>query len=219
MSFFESKGWRVTSKFGPRTHPLKKTTEFHKGIDLVKPHQSPVPSFTDGVVTHAKTGVGGSGLGSYGITVTVVEPGTGYLHVYAHLDSATVKLGQKVKAGDILGTQGNTGASAGSHLHYEIRKKSTPAFGYEQNTTFVIDPAVYWKDEKYIGNGGVKPVATPTPKPAAVKPATPKTHTVEFGDTLYKIAMANKTSVDAILAKNPQIKDKNNIEVGSKIKL
>jgi murein DD-endopeptidase MepM/ murein hydrolase activator NlpD len=228
-SFFESKGWRVTCIFGPRKHPLGGKPEFHKGIDLVKSHKAPVPAFCGGLVTHASEGRPGTGLGSYGNVVTV-KSDDGRLHVYAHLDSVAVKVGQKIKEGDIVGRQGNSGASAGSHLHYEIRKKAAPAFGFEMNTTFIIDPAIYWKDDKYIRKelvkADIKPV-TPTKnvgvskKTVAAKPAATKAkvYTVVAGDSLGKIARDHGISLQQLLAKNPQIKNASVISIGQKINL
>ena len=78
---------------------------------------------------HAMEGVAGSGFGGYGIVVAIRDPETGHSHCYAHLDSVAVKVGDKVKPGEMIGRQGNTGQSTGSHLHYEIRKSSSPQFG------------------------------------------------------------------------------------------
>lgn len=124
------KDYRITSPFGRRVSPISGKREFHTGIDLVKSHKAPIYAFTSGEVTHAKMGVTGSGLGGYGITVCIKCPDTGHLHVYAHLDSVAVRVGQKVKHGEVIGYQGNTGQSTGSHLHYEIRKTSSPQYGW-----------------------------------------------------------------------------------------
>lgn len=139
MNPFE--GYRITSPYGPRRDPFGSgKTEFHKGIDLVKSHRSPIFSFVPGKVKHAKMGVSGSGFGGYGIVVAVKDK-AGYLHVYAHLDSASVIVGQSVAAGQEIGKQGTTGQSTGSHLHYEVRKMYKPSYGYGTH----VDPTEYLK--------------------------------------------------------------------------
>src|SRR5690625_6830802 len=71
----------------------------------------------------------GSGFGGDGIVVAIKDK-SDCLHVYAHLDSVAVKVGQKVSKGQMVGRQGNTGQSTGSHLHYEVRKTSSPQYGW-----------------------------------------------------------------------------------------
>lgn len=127
MSYFDE--YRITSPYGWRNDPFTGAKVFHTGIDLVKAHQSPIYAFVEGTVRHAKEGVTGSGFGGYGITVAI-EDKYGCLHVYAHLDMAVVSVGQKVDRGQMIGRQGNTGKSTGSHLHYEIRKTSSPQYGW-----------------------------------------------------------------------------------------
>ncbi len=88
----------------------------------------------------AKEGKTGSGFGNYGNVVAVRDKNKA-LHCYAHLDRIDVNVGNLVKRGDQLGTEGNTGQSAGSHLHYEIRLKDSPSFGFGTHT----DPTEYLK--------------------------------------------------------------------------
>lgn len=58
--------------------------------------------------------------------VVVVEDGNGYRSVYAHLESATVKRGDRVRAGEIIGKEGDTGNATGCHLHYELIRMDGP---------------------------------------------------------------------------------------------
>lgn len=79
-----------------------------------------------GVVTDIQTGcqVGDSSCGGgYGnlVDITSVVNGKRYLHRYAHLTSVGVQLNSQVQAGTVIGVEGNTGASFGNHLHFEIR--------------------------------------------------------------------------------------------------
>ncbi|WP_051289786.1 M23 family metallopeptidase [Paenibacillus massiliensis] len=136
-------GYRLTSPFGPRIHPVDKVKRFHRGVDLViSPANGEIKAFTAGKVLHAKMGVTGSGFGNMG-NVVAIQDDKGYLHVYAHLSSAAVKVGQQVTQEQVIGRQGSTGKSTGPHLHYEIRKKSTPQYGYTATEAGVVEPTQY----------------------------------------------------------------------------
>lgn len=124
--------FKVTSNYGWRTHPISGKRKFHSGIDLVKKHKAPIYAFTGGKVIHAKYAQSGTGLGGYGNSV-VIEDVQGRAHLYAHLDTISVHKGQRVNEGDKIGRQGKTGRVTGSHLHYEVRKKSSPSFGWSRN--------------------------------------------------------------------------------------
>jgi len=144
MSFFDE--FRITSPFGWRSDPFTGERKFHTGVDLVLEHQAPIHSFVGGQVVHAKMGATGSGFGGYGIVVAIKDK-YGCLHVYAHLDMAVVTVGQFVDRGKMIGRQGNTGQSTGSHLHYEIRKDSSPQFGWiadRQNNCY--EPLTYLRE-------------------------------------------------------------------------
>jgi len=55
-----------------------------------------------------------------------ISHGYGYTTLYAHMSKMAVKVGQKVKRGDVIGYVGNTGKSVGPHCHYEVRKNDNP---------------------------------------------------------------------------------------------
>ncbi|MDX9750158.1 MAG: M23 family metallopeptidase [Flavobacteriales bacterium] len=102
--------------YGMRIHPIHKIAKFHAGMDFTSKTGTPVHTTGDGRVTFADYATNG-----YGMHV-VVDHGFGYETLYAHLSEIKVKRGQKVKRGDVLGLVGNTGLSAGPHLHYEVHK-------------------------------------------------------------------------------------------------
>src|SRR5699024_4382959 len=118
MSF---KGYRITSNFGYRIHPISKVRKLHRGVDLVKNHNDLIYAFSNVTVRFA-----GRNNKGYGNLVIVNEP-NGYRNFYAHLNSIKVKKGQKVTTKTMIRRQGATGNVTGSHLHFEVRNKNNIA--------------------------------------------------------------------------------------------
>ncbi|MFT4025790.1 MAG: M23 family metallopeptidase [Novosphingobium sp.] len=107
-------GYRLTSEFGMRVHPVLGGRRAHKGIDLASPTGTPVYAPADGVVGKAEW------FSSYGLYIQV-EHGGEMQTRYGHLSRLNVAAGQFVKKGDLIGFVGTTGRSTGPHLHYEVR--------------------------------------------------------------------------------------------------
>ncbi|MBG0777753.1 MAG: M23 family metallopeptidase [Desulfovibrionaceae bacterium] len=112
-SIWPTEGW-ISSRFGYRMSPFTGRREFHKGIDISGRTGTPIYAPAKGVVTF--TGVDGG----YGKCV-VISHGSGIITRYAHLHKYTVKKGQIVSRGELVGRMGSTGRSTGPHLHYEVR--------------------------------------------------------------------------------------------------
>lgn len=106
---------RLVSGFGSRFHPILKIRRNHPGIDLVVDRGTEIAVTGDGVVSFVGR------RGGYGTTVEVRHPRSGHMTRYAHLSKALVERGDRVERGDIIALSGNTGLSAGPHLHYEVR--------------------------------------------------------------------------------------------------
>ena len=107
---------RITSNFNPkRFHPIHKTRRPHNGTDFGAKTGTPVRSVADGVVTYAGTN---GGHGKF-VKVKHMSP---YETSYSHLSKISVKKGQRVKKGQVIGKVGSTGASTGPHLHYQVWK-------------------------------------------------------------------------------------------------
>lgn len=104
----------ITSRFGE----VRSSGSRHKGVDLVGQGSKHIYPINDGTVIH-----GGYDPGGYGNYV-VINHGDGYWSLYAHMSSMYVKIGQSVDKNTILGVEGSTGHSTGSHLHLEVRKGS-----------------------------------------------------------------------------------------------
>jgi len=108
---------RTASGWGMRLDPIYKTNKFHEGLDFSAPIGTEIYVTGDGVVkTVHKSAIG---YGNY----VEVDHGFGYTTLYAHMSEFKVRVGQKVKRGEVIGFVGNTGKSTGPHLHYEVRIK------------------------------------------------------------------------------------------------
>lgn len=118
------KGWR-TSIFGWRNDPFTGKRTFHYGWDIAASYGSPVKASADGIVAQLKREVIG------GNTI-IIKHGGIYTTVYCHLSKFNVKVGQKVKRGDVIGFVGQTGKAIGPHVHYEIRvnRKAVNPYNY-----------------------------------------------------------------------------------------
>lgn len=107
---------RIASGYGVRIDPFTKERKRHRGMDFAAPRGTAVYATGDGIVTRADDNSAG-----YGNHVRI-DHGYGYESLYGHLYKSSVKRGQKVKRGDLIGFVGSTGRSTGPHLHYEIIK-------------------------------------------------------------------------------------------------
>ncbi len=116
-------GFRVTSNFGYRRHPIHRKRIMHTGLDLAKPRNTPVKAADSGTVIHS------GWRGGYGKVVMINHGnrnGQNIVTLYAHLQSTSVRKGQKVSKGNIVGKVGSTGYSTGPHLHFEVRRNGKP---------------------------------------------------------------------------------------------
>jgi murein DD-endopeptidase MepM/ murein hydrolase activator NlpD len=129
----------VTSGFRTRRRPN------HAGVDTSSGRGSPVYAMASGTVIDVNNtcqeGNRSCG-GRYGRRVFIRHNDI-FTTRYAHLQSVTVSNGQSVQQGDIIGYEGNTGDSTGSHLHSEIRKNGTP-----------VNPERYW-NRRLDDNGNI----------------------------------------------------------------
>jgi murein DD-endopeptidase MepM/ murein hydrolase activator NlpD len=107
-------GFRMTSDYGMRTHPVLGRRAHHKGVDLAAPTGTPVYATADGMIGRADFSR------SYGLVI-YVDHGADLETRYAHLSKLAVAEGERVKKGDLIGYVGSTGRSTGPHLHYEVR--------------------------------------------------------------------------------------------------
>jgi len=129
----------VTSRFGWRDG------RSHRGYDLDLEVWDKVHSMFDGKVRFAGY------YGGYG-RVIVVRHYNGLETLYAHLHRYRVKVGDEVKAGDLIGLGGSSGHSTGSHLHFEVRYKGIaldPGTFIDRKKKKLVSNSIYLKKQKY----------------------------------------------------------------------
>jgi len=107
---------RIASGFGYRIDPIYKTVKYHAGLDFTAPQGTPIYATANGTVTTA--GFSDGGFGNH----VVINHGYGYETLYGHMYKVKVRVGQRVKRGDLIGYVGSTGKSTGPHCHYEVHK-------------------------------------------------------------------------------------------------
>lgn len=105
---------RIASGFGNRIHPIYKIRKFHQGIDYTVPSGTEVYATGNGVVEEIDRS-----RRSNGIQLTI-DHGYGYKTRYASLRETSVKLGQFVPRGHIIGLAGISGPTMAPHVHYEV---------------------------------------------------------------------------------------------------
>ena len=139
---YNSSKYNLTYNYSPYEQTYNNTnTENHYGVDItgIKNHSYSIVSVSNGIVIatsenryyNAGTNfpdqnkrLSSEDGGGYGNYVIVQEPSTGKCFLYAHLkaNTITVKKGNLVSAGQVLGTMGSSGDSGHMHLHFEVRK-------------------------------------------------------------------------------------------------
>ena len=109
---------RVTTRFGRHLNPRHQTETFNSGIDIAAAEGEAVRSVARGRVEYVQW------LKGYGRTI-IINHGSGFYTVYAHLSEALVAEKQEVEPGQTIARVGDTGSLEGPKLHFEIRDKAT----------------------------------------------------------------------------------------------
>jgi murein DD-endopeptidase MepM/ murein hydrolase activator NlpD len=125
----------ITQGFGPTDFapepPGFGAAHFHAGVDVGNNAGTPIFAADDGVVAAAEASMLNGNMIGYGRHV-IIAHNQDMLTLYGHLDAYSVKPGQVVHQGDLIGVMGSTGNSSGPHLHFELRINRTP-----------VDPMTY----------------------------------------------------------------------------
>jgi murein DD-endopeptidase MepM/ murein hydrolase activator NlpD len=107
---------RISSKFSlGRKHPILNRIRAHKGVDYAAPTGTPIKATGNGKIVFRGT------KGGYGRAV-VIQHGTRYSTLYGHMSKfkGGLKVGSRVRQGDVIGYVGMSGLATGPHLHYEF---------------------------------------------------------------------------------------------------
>jgi murein DD-endopeptidase MepM/ murein hydrolase activator NlpD len=118
----------IDVSFGWRIHPIFRTEDFHKGLDIPAPKGTEIKATANGTVEEA------GWAGGYGYMVKIQHSDV-YSTLYGHCSELLVKVGDMVERGQVIALVGSTGTALYRHVHYEIRENDEP-----------IDPIKFNKD-------------------------------------------------------------------------
>jgi murein DD-endopeptidase MepM/ murein hydrolase activator NlpD len=131
-----SSDYYVSDGYGYRADPYTGQRRFHRGVDIAGHSGTDILATAAGVVEKVERD---RRIGNY----LTLDHGHGFRTVYGHLlRKPTLKVGQKVRRGDVIGLLGNTGRSTGPHVHYAVHRngQSKDPFGYIFNNRKVSSP-------------------------------------------------------------------------------
>ncbi|MGE6629491.1 peptidoglycan DD-metalloendopeptidase family protein [Bacillus sp. NPDC077027] len=144
----------------------------HKGVDIAAPEGESIIAASSGEVTRSYVSA------TYGEVIFIKHP-NGYETVYAHLNKRFVTKGEQVVAGQQIGIIGNTGASRGTHLHFEVHRGN-----WTMDKQYAIDPLTIISAHRFE-----EPVLHVDGKEKS------RYTYVKRGDTLWSIAKTYQLSV------------------------
>lgn len=213
----------VSSPFGYR-HGVR-----HTGTDIRMPRGKEIYAAFDGKVRLAKS------VSGYG-NLVIIRHESGLETFYAHMSQINVNVDDWVEAGQVIGLAGSTGRSSGPHLHFEVRYNGyavDPAWLIDFENEGILRHRVFTLKKKYLtANSKYVPetdydeetilLADEEDRKEAERLAAEmkaaKYVTVKSGDTLYRIASNNGTTV-ANLCKLNNITTKTILKIGRKIRV
>ena len=200
IQYLQSKGFKISSDpskyasgiWGLRNYmqydPIKKywinhdsySDGYHNAYDLYREDGAPLPAVVDGTIVD-----GTRQNGNFGGTIVLADNKGDYQYIYGHCKNLRVKVGDKVKQGDILGYQSNTnyaGVYMDSHLHFQTQKQQ------------------YYANEKTFVKTGIDPLGINVNN--YVGESASEIYTVKKGDTLFSISRKYDMAVDELMKIN-----------------
>jgi murein DD-endopeptidase MepM/ murein hydrolase activator NlpD len=125
----------ISSSYGVRISPFTGKEQFHPGLDIAGDEGTPILAPANGTVSFAGKD------GTLGMTVRLRHDSV-FETTYGHLRKVSVKKGQHMERGEVIGYMGNSGKSTGTHLHYEITKNGKRVNPYP----YMMD----WKNDNLV---------------------------------------------------------------------
>lgn len=134
----------ITGRFGTLSEFRRKNgMQPHSGVDWARPEGTPIPSIANGTIVLQQWS---DVLGNVSVLRVMGKDKVLYYIGFCHLKAEGLKVGTKVKEGDVVGLVGNTGsASSGAHLHLTVSKELKGVFG---PTSVKQDPIQFIKDNR-----------------------------------------------------------------------
>lgn len=141
---------RISSRYsGNRFHPVQKTWKAHKGTDYAAPHGTPIWSTANGTVIASGFTAGN---GNY----VKVKHNDTYTTQYLHMSKRNVKVGQRVRQGDVIGYVGSTGLATGPHVCYRFWVRGEQVDPFRQNLPAAEPIADHLKENFFLAIESIK---------------------------------------------------------------
>ena len=192
----------------------------HQGVDIPLSTGDPVYATFTGQVRVSRFSKG------YG-NLVVIRHENGLETFYGHLSERKVEVGEWVNAGQIIGLGGSTGRSSGPHLHFETRYQGfsfDPQWiidfktGELRHRLFILKKKYFSQYNSYDQNFDDEILNEEDDKREAAEREAMRWHVIRSGDTLYGLALANKTTVAEICRLN-NISAKSTLRIGQKLRV
>jgi len=138
---------KISSPFGDRIHPITGEKKFHYGIDYAMPIGSNVYSCTYGECVLKKID-DEDGFGNWLLIHSVFPEGEknmSWFFFYTHLSKCKITEGDLVEPGQVIGLSGDSGASTGPHLHFQVCREDASKANYDK---YAVDPNLLFDNPK-----------------------------------------------------------------------
>uniref|UniRef100_A0A6H2A112 Putative peptidase n=1 Tax=viral metagenome TaxID=1070528 RepID=A0A6H2A112_9ZZZZ len=115
--------YRISSRYGWRTHPITGKKQFHNGIDISAPEGTPIYAPSGGIISEVwHDAINGNAMR--------IEHHNGKMSGFAHCQHILLSEGNDVDHATAVATVGNTGRSSGAHLHWTLWKSKNTKDGH-----------------------------------------------------------------------------------------